>query len=47
MKGLIKRGGKVKMHICLSVKDNCKNIEESYGEICVRCNKCGRFNKNK
>ena len=25
--------------------DNCKNIEESYGEICVQCNKCGRFDK--
>lgn len=21
----------------------CKNLKESYGEICVRCNKCGRF----
>jgi hypothetical protein len=31
------------VHICLSVLDNCKNLEDSYGEICVRCNKCGRF----
>lgn len=23
--------------------DNCKNIEQSFGEICVKCNKCGRF----
>ena len=28
-----------------SALDNCKNLESSYGEICVRCNKCGRFNK--
>ena len=21
----------------------CKNLVESYGEICVKCNKCGRF----
>lgn len=25
------------------VTDNCQNLEESYGEICVKCNKCGRF----
>lgn len=24
--------------------DNCEN-EHSYGEICLKCNKCGRFNK--
>lgn len=24
------------------IKD-CKNLEMSYGEICVKCNKCGRF----
>ena len=29
------------------VLENCKNIQESFGEICVRCNKCGRFNKEK
>lgn len=22
---------------------DCKNTAESYGEICVKCNKCGRF----
>ena len=27
--------------------DNCKNIEQSYGEICVHCNRCGRFNVKK
>ncbi|KGO12245.1 hypothetical protein NZ45_18835 [Clostridium botulinum] len=26
-----------------SVLDNCKNLESSFGEICVKCNKCGRF----
>ena len=25
------------------VTEDCKNLEESYGEICVKCNKCGRF----
>lgn len=28
---------------CISVLDECENLGESYGEICVRCNKCGRF----
>ena len=26
----------------IAVTDNCKN-PDSYGEICVKCNKCGRF----
>lgn len=26
-----------------SCRDDCKNLEESYGEICVQCNRCGRF----
>ena len=25
------------------VRDDCKNLEESSGEICVMCNRCGRF----
>lgn len=25
--------------------ENCENLEESYGEICLHCDKCGRFNK--
>ena len=29
------------------VTDDCQNLEESYGEICVKCNKCGRFDKEK
>ena len=30
--------------IDIGVAKNCKN-PDSYGEICVRCNKCGRFDK--
>ena len=26
---------------------DCKNTAESYGEICVKCNKCGRFGREK
>lgn len=25
------------------VLDGCQNVESSYGEVCVQCNKCGRF----
>ena len=24
------------------VSKNCKSLQESYGEICVKCGKCGR-----
>jgi hypothetical protein len=34
-------------YISIGVTDDCKNLEESYGEICVRCNKCGRFDEEK
>lgn len=33
------------IHIDFGVTDNCKNLMESYGEICVKCNKCGRFDE--
>lgn len=33
------------IHMSYGVTDDCKNLEESYGEICVKCNKCGRFDK--
>lgn len=33
------------MFVDYPVLDSCKNLENSYGEICVKCNKCGRFNK--
>lgn len=29
------------------VLENCENLEQSYGEICVKCNKCGRYSKKK
>ena len=29
--------------ICKSVMENCQNPYDSYGEICVGCNCCGRF----
>ena len=35
------------IHISSGVSKDCKNKEESYGEICVKCNKCGRFDKDK
>ena len=31
--------------ICMGIRDDCQNLGESYGVICVRCNKCGRFDK--
>ena len=35
------------VHSEISPSDGCKNLQESYGEICVRCNKCGRFGVKK
>lgn len=29
----------------MPITKNCKNLEESFGEICVKCNACGRFKK--
>ena len=34
------------MMICIGCIDNCQNMMESYGEICVQCNKCGRFDED-
>lgn len=31
------------MHIDFSVQKDCLNPEDSYGEICVHCNCCGRY----
>ena len=31
------------MIVDYAVSDNCQNLMESYGEICVHCNKCGKF----
>ena len=36
----------MEIHLDYSVSKNCKNLLESYGEICVKCNKCHRFNPN-
>lgn len=33
------------IHIDYSARSNCYNVGESYGEICVQCNCCGRFDK--
>jgi hypothetical protein len=35
--------GKTSIHLDFNVLPRCKNMEESFGEICVKCNKCGRF----
>ena len=29
----------------IGVIKECKNLEDSYGAICVRCNRCGRFDE--
>jgi hypothetical protein len=36
-----------KIHICLSALAKCYATIWSYGEICVKCNCCGRFGKGK
>ena len=33
------------MNICVSIIDNCKNLYDSFGEICVKCNCCGRIDE--
>ena len=32
-------------HISFSVTENCYAVVWSYGEICVHCNCCGRYEK--
>lgn len=32
---------------CIGVTEECVNLEESFGEICVKCNACGRFDISK
>lgn len=29
--------------MAIKVIDDCMNMTESYGEVCIRCNKCNRF----
>lgn len=36
---------KMDIHCDFAVVKDCKNLEDSYGEICVKCNKCGRFDE--
>jgi hypothetical protein len=33
------------IHIDFSIRKDCKNLQDSFGEICVKCNACGRFDK--
>lgn len=33
------------LHIDFNVEKDCQNLYDSYGQICVHCNCCGRFNK--
>lgn len=35
------------IHVDYSPVENCQSLELTYGEICVKCNKCGRFDKKK
>lgn len=31
---------------CVGVNlEECQNLDDSYGEICVKCNKCGRYDE--
>lgn len=34
------------MIICKSVLENCQNPYDSYGQICVGCNCCGRVDES-
>ena len=42
----IKEEKEIPIFIDYSVNSNCLNKMESYGEICVKCGKCGRKFKN-
>lgn len=35
------------MHICFSVRKNCWNLHDSYGEICVGCRCCSKDKKER
>jgi hypothetical protein len=30
-------------HASFDAMSDCKNLDQSYGQICVKCNRCGRF----
>lgn len=36
----------MELHISRSVMENCQNPYDSYGEICVGCNCCGRMGED-
>ena len=36
------KSGKKEMNICVAVKNNCWNLFDSYGEICVHCGCCAK-----
>ena len=38
---------KTALYLGSPVIDDCQNLMESYSEICVGCNKCGRYDKEK
>ena len=31
------------IHITYAPIEDCKSEYQTYGEICIKCNKCGRF----
>ena len=33
----------MKMHIDFAPIEDCKRPELTYGELCIKCNECGRF----
>ena len=45
MKDLEKLYEAANIHASIGALEDCQNKQESYGEICVRCNKCGRFDE--
>ena len=34
-------------HVSIAITEQCVNLEEAYGHICVLCNKCGRFSRKR
>ena len=40
----MERGNGIMAHIDFGISEDCVNTD-SYGEICVKCNCCGRFGK--
>lgn len=36
----------MKADVCFGIQNDCYNVMDSYGEICVGCNCCGLFDKS-